>query len=225
METRSIKSIPVELSYQKLKERCEADLGISTCDVYFSEAQQIFRAYCESEDLWEPHCPLIDRPADDKGQEHSVWYEPSDCCYYKLTHPGFFGLNVIYRDETDRDANPIEYQHRWVLHNYYFGDSIEFLGAYPTPQGLSLLIRQPAIRGKPASLEEIRDFFRQPGWIPLKIGNEIAYFIPEENVVISDTHRGNLVKMPNGLLAPIDLRMQAVHGALLDAVLAKLGAL
>jgi hypothetical protein len=37
-------------------------------------------------------------------------------------------------------------------------------------------------------------------------------------VVISDTHRGNLILMDDGLLAPIDLRVQLLSGALLDFV-------
>lgn len=35
---------------------------------------------------------------------------------------------------------------------------------------------------------------------------------------ISDTHRGNIILMSDGLLAPIDLRVQPVAGALLDTV-------
>lgn len=36
--------------------------------------------------------------------------------------------------------------------------------------------------------------------------------------MISDTHRGNLIKMEDGLLAPIDLRVQPASGAVLDTV-------
>jgi hypothetical protein len=46
----------------------------------------------------------------------------------------------------------------------------------------------------------------------------IAYFDPIARVVISDTHRGNIILMEDGLLAPIDLRVQPLQGALLDAV-------
>ena len=37
-------------------------------------------------------------------------------------------------------------------------------------------------------------------------------------IVISDTHRGNLILMDDGLLAPIDLRVQPLSGSLLDPV-------
>jgi hypothetical protein len=37
-------------------------------------------------------------------------------------------------------------------------------------------------------------------------------------IVISDTHRGNLILMDYGLLAPIDLRVQPLSGSLLETV-------
>lgn len=53
---------------------------------------------------------------------------------------------------------------------------------------------------------------------PDEEGN-IAYFDPERHIAVSDTHRGNLIFMDDGLLAPIDLRVQALSGALLDTVI------
>jgi hypothetical protein len=41
---------------------------------------------------------------------------------------------------------------------------------------------------------------------------------PERRLVVSDTHRGNIILMDDGLLAPIDLRVQPVSGSLLDTV-------
>jgi hypothetical protein len=80
------------------------------------------------------------------------------------------------------------------------------------------LIRQPAIAGSPATEEEIRHFFTSSGWCDSMLDGNTAYFDADRRVVISDTHRGNLVKMDDGLLAPIDLRVQAVSGALLAIV-------
>jgi hypothetical protein len=51
------------------------------------------------------------------------------------------------------------------------------------------------------------------------VDGEVAYFDPERQVVISDIHRGNLILMEDGLLAPIDLRVQSLSGAMLDYVL------
>ena len=71
----------------------------------------------------------------------------------------------------------------------------------------------------PATLEQINDFFTRNSWRRFSVDGEVAYFDPERQVVISDTHRGNLILMEDGLLAPIDLRVQSLSGAMLDYVL------
>jgi hypothetical protein len=53
---------------------------------------------------------------------------------------------------------------------------------------------------------------------PLIIDGNTAFFDPERNIVISDTHRGNIILMEDGLLAPIDLRVQRLSSTLLDIV-------
>ena len=82
-----------------------------------------------------------------------------------------------------------------------------------------MVIQQQAIEGEPATLEQINDFFTSNDWKRFMVGGEVAYFDPERNVVISDTHRGNIILMEDGLLAPIDLRVQALSGAMLDYVI------
>ena len=71
----------------------------------------------------------------------------------------------------------------------------------------------------PATLEQINDFFTRNSWRRFSVDGEVAYFDPERQVVISDIHRGNLILMEDGLLAPIDLRVQSLSGAMLDYVL------
>ena len=102
---------------------------------------------------------------------------------------------------------------RWHLHNELFGDDVRFLGVLPTDSGLRLLIRQPAIAGTPATDEEIQRFFTESGWERFVMEGNTAYFDPERCVAISDTHRGNIVLMEDGLLAPIDLRVQLLTGS------------
>jgi len=46
-----------------------------------------------------------------------------------------------------------------------------------------------------------------------------AFLDPERKIVISDTHRGNIIRMEDGLLAPIDLRVEAISDSLFDAVI------
>jgi hypothetical protein len=115
-------------------------------------------------------------------------------------------------------ASPIAYLERWHLHNELFGDCVSFRGVLEGHGQMRMVIEQPAIEGIPATLEQIREFFMSHRWLPLTVGGEIAYFDPVRSVVISDTHRANLIQMEGGLLAPIDLRVQPVSGALVDSV-------
>ncbi len=123
---------------------------------------------------------------------------------------------VLHRLDEEERASPISYLERWHLHNELFGDSVRFLGALEEGGEIRLVIEQPAIRGEPATLEQIHAFFAGSGWQRFTVNGDIAYFDPERRVAISDTHRGNLILMEDGLLAPIDLRVQPLSGALLD---------
>ncbi|BDS05558.1 hypothetical protein NT6N_05980 [Oceaniferula spumae] len=124
----------------------------------------------------------------------------------------------VHRHDEEPQASPIDYLERWMLHNELFGDSVEFVGALDTVAGLRMVIRQPAIKGQPASDEQIHQFFAESGWKRFKIEGDIAYFDPTRELVVSDTHRGNIILMENGVFAPIDLRVQPLNSALLDAV-------
>lgn len=119
---------------------------------------------------------------------------------------------------TRHHPSPITYLERWVLHNELFGDDVRFIGVLADHANLRLLIEQPAIAGTPATDEEIQRFFTSTGWQRFVIDGNIAYFDPQKQVVISDTHRGNIILMADGLLAPIDLRVQPITGSLLDTV-------
>lgn len=118
-------------------------------------------------------------------------------------------------DEEER-ASPIAYLERWSLHNELFGDGVRFIGVLMEGDEMRLVIEQPAIQGEPATLEQINAFFIGTGWHQFTVNGDVAYFDPERQVAISDTHRGNIILMDDGLLAPIDLRVQPLSGALLD---------
>lgn len=147
-----------------------------------------------------------------------MWFQPESDTYLKVTWPDFYGLLVIYRQDEEERASPVAYLERWHLHNELFGDNVRFLGALEEAGRLRLIIQQPAIQGVPATLEQIDHFFTSNGWKRFTVGGEVAYFDPERNLAISDTHRGNLILMDDGLLAPIDLRVQPLQGAMLDYV-------
>jgi hypothetical protein len=50
---------------------------------------------------------------------------------------------------------------------------------------IRLVIEQPAIRGEPATLEQIHEFFAGSGWHRFTVNGDIAYFDPETRVARS----------------------------------------
>jgi hypothetical protein len=217
--SRNAAGIPLKAHVEELRSRCEAASRFQGGSTYYHEELTIFRHYAEDRGLFLTSAPpeLSETP-NDEGNEHQVWYLPAEEVFLKATWPDFFGLLVVHRPSEENKASPIDYLERWHLHNEIFGDQVVFLGALPSDTGLRLLISQPAIAGTPATDEEIRRFFTASGWRPFVIEGNTAFFDPSRQLVISDTHRGNIILMEDGLLAPIDLRVQALSGALLDTV-------
>jgi len=211
--------IPLKALVDELRSRCEAVSRLQGGSTYFIEEPGIFRQFAGEQGLILEGPPAeLNGIPNEEGNEHQVWYLPDSRAVLKATWPGFFGLLVIHRPNEEPKASPIAYLERWQLHNELFGDGVRFLGALEEDGKIRLLIRQPAIAGVPATQDQIERFFTGNGWRRFMAGGEIAFFDPERQVVISDTHRGNLILMDDGLLAPIDLRVQPVSGALLDIV-------
>lgn len=203
----------------QLRESCEAVARFQGGHTYHAEEVGIFRESSEEKGLFLSQAPpeLATAPWDE-GNEHQVWFQADSSTYLKATWPDHFGMLVIHRSDEEPAASPIDYLERWMWHNRLFGDTVEFIGALKTEQGLRLIIRQPAIEGTPATEEEIDTFFTSTGWLRFTIGSNIAYFDPAQQIVISDTHRGNIIATDGGLLLPIDLRVQFIEGARLDTV-------
>ena len=101
----------------------------------------------------------------------------------------------------------------------YFHEELGIFHSYAEEAGL-FLAGPPTALSLPPDDEgnEHQVCFTDSGWSPFVIEGNIAYYDPTRHVVISDTHRGNIILMDDGLLAPIDLRVQALSGALLDTV-------
>jgi hypothetical protein len=212
--------IPLEACIETLRGRLEAVSRIQGGHTHFQEEFRIFNEVANEQGWFLPSAPSeLSLPPSDEGNEHQVWFREAHGTFLKATWPGFFGLRVVYRPDEESKASPIDYLERWLLHNAFFADQVRFLGVVPTPGGNRLIIEQPAIAGTPATSEaQIRDFFTDNGWKPFTSEGETAFFDPENGLAISDTHRGNLILMSDGLLAPIDLRIQKLSGSLLDIV-------
>ncbi|MEM9280258.1 MAG: hypothetical protein AAGA96_00390 [Verrucomicrobiota bacterium] len=211
--------VALQTHVEELRRRCEAVGRFQGGPTYYGEEVSLFRTYCDEGDFWFSQAPEeVEDAPDDEGNEHQVWFLSQSNSYLKVTWPDFFGKLVVFSSADTPNASPIGYLERWHLHNELFGDSAEFLGAWESSQGLRLVIRQPAIAGAPATEAQIRQFFEETGWQPFQIGLDLAFFDPERAIAISDTHPGNLVLMEDGMLAPIDLRVQPLTPSLVDAV-------
>ena len=211
--------ITLQAHVEELRRRCKAVSRLQGGSTYLCKEIGIFSDYVRERGLLlhGPPEELTFTP-DDEGNEHQVWFLRDEGAVLKATWPDFFGLLVVHRPGEEERASPIDYLERWSFHNELFGDDIAFLGALRTDSGLRLLIRQTAIAGVPATDEQIADFFTSTAWKRFVIEGNVAFFDPERRIVISDTHRGNLILMDDSLLAPIDLRVQHLTGALLDTV-------
>lgn len=211
--------IPLPQLVASLRSSCEAAARLQGGFTYYAEELGIFRRFARENKLFLNQVPAeLARAPDDEGNEHQVWFCPQSSTFLKATWPNHFGMLVVHRHDEEPAASPIDYLERWNLHNQLFGDSVEFIGALETPDGLRLLISQPAIQGNPATEEQINNFFTESGWHPFMVDNNIAYFDSKRHLVVSDTHRGNIILMEDGLLAPIDLRVQALTDTLLTII-------
>jgi hypothetical protein len=211
--------VTLQAHVEELRSRCEAVSRLQGGSTYLHEEIGIFLDYVRERGFLLPNPPdELSRPPDDEGNEHQVWFLPGEGAVLKATWPDFFGLLVVHRPGEEIRASPIDYLQRWTFHNALFGDDIAFVGALPTDTGLRLIIRQPAIAGEPATDDQIAGFFLSTGWKRFVIDGNVAFFDPVRSIAISDTHRGNIILMDDGLLAPIDLRVQHLTGALLDTV-------
>jgi len=214
-----ITKVPLPTLVAQLRKSSEASARIYGCATSYTEELEIFRAYAEKQKLFLDQTPeTLETPPTAEGNEHQVWYRETCADFVKATWPNHFGMLVIHRNDEEPQASPIAYLERWHLHNDLFGDSVEFLGILDTPPGMRLLIRQPAIEGKVATFEQIHHFFADSGWIPFVIDGNTAYFDPSREIVVSDTHQGNIIVMDDGYLAPIDLRVQKLQPTLVSIV-------
>jgi hypothetical protein len=203
----------------QLRESCRASARLYGGTTYYTEELALFKEAAESLNLFlDSPPPELALPPTAEGNEHQVWFRESRATFLKATWADHFGMKVVYRSDEEPQASPIDYLERWHLHNQLFGDSVVFLGAIEDDNKLRLLIEQPAIEGTVATLEEIESFFTTSGWLPFRVEGNLAFFDPDRELTVSDTHLGNIIVMPDGQLAPIDLRVQHLTSALADIV-------
>jgi len=219
--SRKASGVTLPSLVKQLRASCRTIARFQGGPAHYLEQLAIFRDCARAKGFLFDHAQTpseLSTPPDEEGNEHQIWYQPETSTFLKATWPDFFGMLVVHRPDEEPTASPIDYLERWHLHNQLFGDSVQFLGAIDTPEGLRLLISQAAIAGQPATLDQITTFFTDTGWKPFRISGNLAFFDPRRKLVVSDTHRGNIILMDDGMLAPIDLRVQPLTDTLLSIV-------
>ena len=126
--------------------------------------------------------------------EHTVFHIQSKNRVIKFTLPPNFGAQ----------SEAIAYLNNLEAANHVFGDDILLHGVLETKHGPALVTSQPFITGDVPTLEEVASWFEANGyhskghnrWKNDATGAEIA-----------DAHVGNLIKIEDGELVPIDLQV------------------
>ena len=155
---------------------------------------------------------FFDRFPDGSGDEHEAWFDEASNRWLKATYPNQFGLAW----GRDGSATAREYLARLVLTNKYFADDIRLVALVESSEHLRVLTSQPHIAGEAAPYEEIKQWFAEYGFVCLQAAGRIAWYRPQENLLVADAHEGNVIKTSTGILVPIDLNVMQPAGSLLE---------
>ena len=108
-------------------------------------------------------------------------------------------------------ARPLQYLARLRLQNRFFGDAMRFVGITHDAKARRLVISQPDIQGRPASWRELDRWFRQRGFVKLKVQRLGAYdsaAFGGHGVGVFDVRPINVVMTEDDWLLPIDLMIR-----------------
>ena len=158
--------------------------------------------------------PFLEREPDGDGDEHEAWYDEKVGLWYKATYPNQFGLSWV----RDGSACALEYLQRLVFQNDYFGDSIHLEAVVQVGDRIRVLTSQPHIQGEAATPEEIQNWFLSLGFQRVEMGERIAWYHLELNLLVADAHEGNVLRSETGKLFPIDLNIMRPEGEALTEI-------
>jgi DNA ligase (NAD+) len=192
----TLEDSPAESLGRKLAHDLEPDDGADLSERLRREAESILEWGTEAGRLIDPG-KLLALVGDWKklgGQsEHTVFAVESSKRVIKFTLPPNFGAQGAEAYLRNISAS-----------NRLFVDDIRFHGVLQTHKGPAFVISQPFVKGDEPTLDEVAAWFESNGyqsvghnrWLNEVTGTEIA-----------DAHTGNLIKVADGELVPIDLQV------------------
>ncbi len=154
------------------------------------------------------------------GVEHAVFHDDITGRWLKITKPGKCGkAHYIYGEEEVGvpsalildDALPLDYLERLRLANTNFGDNLCLHGVIQSEAGPQLVISQRHVPGEMATTEQIARYFTDNGFTRV---NEKTFYNSRENLLVSDAHSGNMLRIAGGIIVAIDMIVQRPSGAL-----------
>jgi hypothetical protein len=96
------------------------------------------------------------------------------------------------------------------MQNRVFGDDIRLEWVHcdaleSGPWSLRVVTSQPAVRGRPATNDEIAQLFLTSQFVSVLLNGHACWLREEDGVICSDTHGGNVLIQEDGTPAAIDV--------------------
>ena len=159
--------------------------------------------------------PTRVKPERQGGREHDLTRLADGCLWWKFTKPWASGYAVDLSGDEPLllPARPLQYLARLKLQNRYFGDAMRFVGITHDAKSRRIVISQPDIQGRPASWEEIDEWFADQGFAKLRIQRLGAYdsaAFAGHGVGVFDVRPINVVMTDAETLLPIDVMIRAI---------------
>lgn len=165
------------------------------------------------------------QPLKEGGREHDLTFDDEGAFWLKFTKPAMAGYVVSFDSGAPalEPALALEYLERMILQNELFADSVSFVGVAGDRRQPRIVTRQPHIAGEAATREEIVSmmvdelgFKPLPARFSVGYADSLAFF--RDDVAVFDLRPANVVRTPEGLIAPIDAipaRLDAVARSIL----------
>jgi hypothetical protein len=133
-----------------------------------------------------------------------VIFDPERQQFLKITQPGCYGHVGTCRwgKLALVQAKPLEYLDRLALTDQMFCDGTKVIGLLAHKSGPRILTSQPLIVGNRPEPEAIIAWMRSIGFVA--VGRK-TYWNAAEGLAIFDAHPGNVLRIPDGRLCPIDI--------------------